>query len=158
MNNKYHTVGTIAILNIKIVDRGKIDTLNIQIHVLSLSMNHIHNLPFGRDVTLCLSWLHRIYQYTAIVRYVSKSAAGYNTFETYIYWVCEANQIRNKYLVWNVFCMTWRNSQCATFCNMLSEHFAIRGIPPLKEVSLGCAVQIRYILRTGLKDCANHYT
>ena len=31
-NKKYHTVGTIPKSNIKIIERGKIDTTNIQIH------------------------------------------------------------------------------------------------------------------------------
>jgi len=31
-NKKYHTVGTILRSNIKIVERGKIDTPNTQIH------------------------------------------------------------------------------------------------------------------------------
>jgi uncharacterized pyridoxal phosphate-containing UPF0001 family protein len=34
---KYHTVGTIQKSNIKIVERGKIDTLNTQIHDRSVS-------------------------------------------------------------------------------------------------------------------------
>jgi hypothetical protein len=34
---KYHTVGTIQKSNIKIVERGKIDTLNTLIHVRSVS-------------------------------------------------------------------------------------------------------------------------
>ena len=36
-NKKYHTVETIPKLNIKIVERGKIDTPNTQIHDPSLS-------------------------------------------------------------------------------------------------------------------------
>jgi len=36
-NKDYNTVGTILISNIKIVERGKIDTTNTQIHDLSLS-------------------------------------------------------------------------------------------------------------------------
>jgi hypothetical protein len=33
---KYHTVGTMTISNIKIVERGKFDTLSTHIHDLSL--------------------------------------------------------------------------------------------------------------------------
>jgi hypothetical protein len=36
-NKKYHTVGTIPKSNIKIAERGKIDTTISQIHVRSLS-------------------------------------------------------------------------------------------------------------------------
>jgi len=36
-NKKNHTVGTIQKSNIKIVERGKIDTLNTQIHDRSVS-------------------------------------------------------------------------------------------------------------------------
>jgi len=36
-NKKDHTVGTISKSNIKIVDRGEIDTSNTQIHYRSLS-------------------------------------------------------------------------------------------------------------------------
>ena len=36
-NKKYHSVGTIPTSNIKIVDIGKVDTPNTQIHDFSLS-------------------------------------------------------------------------------------------------------------------------
>jgi len=36
-NKKYHTVGTLSKSNRTIVERGKIDTLDIQIHDPSLS-------------------------------------------------------------------------------------------------------------------------
>jgi hypothetical protein len=36
-NSKYHTVGTIPKSNIKIVERGKFDTPNTQLHAHSLS-------------------------------------------------------------------------------------------------------------------------
>jgi hypothetical protein len=37
-NKKYHTVGTVPKYNIKIVERGKIDTFNTHIHEHSLSL------------------------------------------------------------------------------------------------------------------------
>ena len=37
-NKTYHTVGTILKSNIKIIERGKIDTLNTLIHDRSLSI------------------------------------------------------------------------------------------------------------------------
>ena len=36
-NTKYHTVGTVPTSNIQIVERGKMDTTNTQIHDRSLS-------------------------------------------------------------------------------------------------------------------------
>jgi len=37
-NKKYHIVGTVPKYNIKIVERGKIDTFNTHIHERSLSL------------------------------------------------------------------------------------------------------------------------
>ena len=39
-NKNYHTVGIIPKLNIKIVERGKIDTSNTSIHDRSLSLSY----------------------------------------------------------------------------------------------------------------------
>jgi hypothetical protein len=46
-NKKYHTVGTVPKYNIKIVERGKIDTFNTHIHELSLSLGICTTIKSG---------------------------------------------------------------------------------------------------------------
>ena len=41
-NNKYHTVGTIPKWNIEIVERGKFDTYNLEIHDHSIGLIQAH--------------------------------------------------------------------------------------------------------------------
>jgi hypothetical protein len=54
VNNKYNTVGKFLKLNIKIVERGKIDTSNTQIHERSLSWLDTSNTQIHER---SLSWL-----------------------------------------------------------------------------------------------------
>ena len=55
--NKYHTAGTILKLNIKTVERDKIDTPNTQIHYCSLFWidNGVHPPTFPTGGTCALS-------------------------------------------------------------------------------------------------------